>query len=248
MAGFLFVLLHRILISINMLNFCAISDLHGQLPDPDTFKECDVLLICGDFVDLYIQHYNVSSRQWFIDSFLPWIARMPMKQVFMVGGNHDGWAYKQPDELRELCKGTKLTYLLDETAIVKDGDREIVIYGTPWCHKFGNWYFMDYTDKEMREKVFTSMPKGIDILISHDPPHGACDVVLQKNVSWANDEHIGNKALRDAIKKKKPVMCLCGHIHSGNHEWETLGVTKVRNVSLLNEHYILKYDPFYFEY
>ena len=61
-------------------------------------------------------------------------------------------------------------------------------------------------------------------------------------------EHIGNKILRDAILDKSPKVALVGHLHSANHNWEQLGNTMVRQVSLLDESYIPTYPIFYFKW
>ena len=48
---------------------------------------------------------------------------------------------------------------------------------------------------------------------------------------------------KDAILEKKPRYCFHGHLHSSNHEEEVLGETKVYNTSILDERYLIVYEP-----
>ena len=228
-----------------MVKICGISDLHGIISF--NIEECDVLCICGDIVPLNIQGWTDESYKWLKNDFLTWCNNQPCKEVLLIGGNHDFAIFRHPDKIRDFFRDTKIKYLSDEeySYISDDGD-VIKFYGTAWCHQFGNWAFMGYSDEELK-KIYLRMPDDVDILLTHDCPYGACDVLLQKDVFWANGDHIGGKGLADAIIEKKPKMNLTGHLHSTNHEGEMLGDTFVCNVSVLDEHYKRVYEPHYFE-
>ena len=80
------------------------------------------------------------------------------------------------------------------------------------------------------------IPTGLDVLITHCPPHGVCDVVEGET------EHLGSTMLTKHIARTKPKINICGHIHSAHGEG-LLGTTRVYNASLLNESYRFVYPP-----
>jgi Icc-related predicted phosphoesterase len=154
---------------------------------------------------------------------------------------------RHPDEVDEIFKDhEKITYLCDSLAEYVDKDYNTYrIYGTPWCHQFYNWAFMT-SDMEL-EKIYNKIPYKVDILMTHDAPHGTSDVLLQEDIPWASDSHIGCIPLGNAVDDKKPILLLHGHLHSTNHECEMRGETEVYNVSMVDERYKRVYKPFYKE-
>jgi Icc-related predicted phosphoesterase len=58
-------------------------------------------------------------------------------------------------------------------------------------------------------------------------------------------KHLGNKPLRERIENVDYKLLVCGHIHSGDHNFNE--DWKVVNVSYLNESYEPHYPPFYIE-
>lgn len=230
-----------------MIKICAISDMHGML-DFD-IKPCDILCICGDIVPLNVQTYHQGTFKWLSETFIPWCEKQQCEKIFLIAGNHDWMAMKHPDDWEAMFKGTKITYLCDSAAeYVKqiDGEyQEISIYGTPWCHQFYDWAFM--TSDVYLEKIYNKIPYKVDILLTHDSPHGTSDVLMQEDVLWKTDEHIGCIPLGNAVDDKKPKILFHGHLHSTNHEREMRGETEVYNVSVVDEHYKRVYEPLYLE-
>ena len=229
-----------------MIKVCSISDMHGIL-DFD-IKECDILCICGDIVPLNVQTLHEGTIKWLRKKFIPWCEKQPCERVFLIAGNHDRVAEWHPEEWRDTFKGTKITYLFDESAEyvkeTKDSYEEISIYGTPWCHQFYNWAFMT-SDVELA-KIYSKIPYKVDLLLTHDCPYGTSDMILQ-DVPWNTHEHIGCHPLGDAVDEKKPRFMCCGHLHSCTHEPQERGETIVTNVSVVNEEYKRVYEPHYFE-
>lgn len=226
------------------MKVCAISDLHGLLPE---LEPCDLVLIAGDISPLNIQQNIPLMDSWLFNDFVPWINNLNCSDVISVAGNHDFWFERASESSTLLLQSEtnyKLKYLCNQSYdIIDDDGSSIKIFGTPYCHRFGNWPFMK-TDDILIEK-FKEIPKNLDILISHDPPYAICDVdcILENIIP----EHVGGDVLADRILEVKPTMVICGHIHSGEHNPTTLdGITYV-NVSLLSERYEYKYKPFYFE-
>lgn len=225
------------------MKVAAISDMHGLLDF--AVESSDILVICGDIMPLKIQHYHKPSQKWFSEVFIPWCQNQPVEEIYLVGGNHDQWIYSHPDEVREALKGTNIHYLCDETArFIDENGKDFLIYGTPWCHQFGNWYFMGYSDEGLKE-IFRKMPKGIDVLITHDPPYGNNDI--SEESFYDNTSHLGNIALSEVIQEKQPRYVFSGHIHTGSKEFTTKGDIKICNVSVVDETYKLRYPPKYVE-
>ena len=183
-----------------------------------------------------------NSLAWLCDDFIPWVESLPVEQVFLIAGNHDFWFERQDDEAHTLFAGhSKITYLnneLVEYVSSQDGNT-YRIFGSPYCHIFGNWSFMR-SEKILKQK-FSEIPENIDILFTHDAPYGTSDICLE---GWAADgQHKGCPELRDAILEKKPKYHFHGHLHSTNHAEEWLYQTRVFNTSILNEDYKITYDP-----
>lgn len=185
--------------------------------------------------------YNIS---WINDEFIPWCDKQPVKKIFLIAGNHDFIFEKEGKEYsKKLFEGTKIEYLEDEETTYGG----IRIYGSPWCHQFGPWAFMDNDDK--LSDYFSNIPEKIDILLTHDAPYGRDDVLLESQYHM-NKGHIGNRPLVNALEKLTipPSLHFTGHLHSCNHKMEVFGnFTYTVCVSLLNEEYKMVYKPFEIE-
>lgn len=215
--------------------------MHGNLDF--TIEPCDLLLVCGDIVPLKIQYYTDDSFKWIKRTFIPWCMSLPCHKVVFVGGNHDWALYRHETRIKNMVGNLeKITYVANECCIYND----VSIYGTPLCHKFGDWAFM--VDDEKIKRVYENSIKTderIDIIISHDAPYGVSDVLLQEG--FHDGVHIGCEPLLDLMEKTSPKLLLHGHLHSTNHEEEKHGGTSVYNVSLLDENYNMAYRPLYLD-
>lgn len=228
-----------------MCKICAISDLHGQFQGL-TIDPVNILFICGDIVPLRMQANIPQSLKWFKKEFVSWCSKQPADQIYMVAGNHD-FALTRESAIKDILRGTNITILYNESAEYTDEetDRLYKIWGSPLCHKFGNWAFM-YSD-EYEKEMFERMPKDLDFLITHDAPYGRNDILLQEDCIWANGEHIGNIPLVEVVKERKPKYHFTGHLHSTDHELKDYDETKTACVSLLDENYKIAYKPLYLE-
>lgn len=240
-----------------MIDIVASSDFHGYLPE--ITKPFDLMLLAGD-LEPARNHFHYYQKEWYIEEFVPWVLNLPFKnpwsKVIFTSGNHSIYLSQEGDESPSVysniiapCKG-RTVYLhnqeytfeyLDEN----EGIKEITIFGTPYCKIFGNWWNM-LSDEKLKEK-YSEIPDNCDILLSHDVPYGLCDKCLGWQDWGRTPEHIGNKVLREAIESKKPILNICGHLHTGDHHFqEADNGTLVRQVSYLNEQYIPTFKPFYF--
>lgn len=227
----------------------AISDLHGTLPVIE--EEADILIIAGDIVPLDIQFNKPACQDWLFGEFVDWANALPVERVFVVAGNHDALmeTWKTNTKRLQLVNasvGKMIIYLCNESYDYIDKNGEIwTIFGTPYCHQFGNWPFM--RSEEILEEKFKALPEEVDIIISHDPPYGVGfhDCILEKAYSRSiGPEHVGNLPLRKQLEKTKFKWLFCGHIHSGDHNPSEFMGGNVVNVSINNEHYTATYEPF----
>ena len=226
------------------MKICAISDLHGNLID---INPADVLFICGDIIPLCHQRNVPDSMAWLEKVFIPWCEKQPVSQIYLIAGNHD-FAFENRDtEINKLFLGTKVIYLNNQSAEYLDTEtgKVYTIWGSPLCHIFGNWAFMESPEYELTQ--FKKIPDNLDFLITHDAAYGRSDVVLDNSVWWADGSHIGNPELAEVLKTKHPKYHFFGHLHSCNHDFVDFEGTQTACVSLLNERYKLAYEPLYLE-
>lgn len=228
------------------MKICGMSDLHGYLPPIKEIEDHEVTLICGDISPLSIQINHKKMRKWLINEFKPWCESLPSNKVYFIAGNHDELCESDPAfMLNNFPLSKKVSYLWQSGCMYHSIDgNNYKIWGTPYCKVFGNWSFMESDDK--LEKLYSEIPKDLDILICHDQPYGYGDILLQP-MPWNDGNHIGNKILKEAIENKQPKYLFTGHLHSTSHDCVEIGITKRYNVSIKDEKYNPVYKPLYLE-
>jgi len=236
---------------MSKVRICAISDMHGILPE--NIEPCDILFIGGDISPFDIQLNMLAMREWITTTFAYWINSLPVDKVYLVPGNHDFYfqglaRYK----LLEFLQSThfKVCVLENESALYRceDGSR-ISIFGTPYCHIFGRWAYMRAPD--YLKEAFSEIPEEVDIILAHDAPFnvGGQDVMTELPRHREQPGHIGNPELAERLGQIKYKWLIHGHIHSSEHIPEEFNGGLVVNVSLMNEECSdLIYEPFYFEF
>lgn len=155
------------------MKIVALSDIHGHLPNPKTFPECDVVCVCGDIVPLEYQNNTVQSSTWFVLEFNDWANKIPCKNVIFIAGNHDFFLERISDKglvtpkdvMKTLFPGnlyskTKLIYLCDNSVTI-DG---VKFYGTPWITDLPNWAF--FKNEEDLTDAYDKIPKKVDVLLN----------------------------------------------------------------------------------
>lgn len=229
-----------------MIKICAMSDIHGQFENL-SIEPVDILFICGDIVPLRMQRNIPQSFSWFKKFFIPWCQSQPVDQIYMVGGNHDFILEKLEKEVKEALLGTRITILYNEGAeyLDEESGKIYTIWGSPLCHIFGNWAFMESPEYELTQ--FEKIPDNLDFLITHDAAYGRSDVVLDESVWWADGSHIGNPELAEVLKSKHPKYHFFGHLHTCDHNLIDYTGTQTACVSLLNEQYNKVFEPLYLE-
>lgn len=241
---------------MSIIKLSAISDLHGNLPNPDFFIGGDVLCICGDIVPLDLQQDVIKSVAWFCMKFVPWTDMLPYKKIILVFGNHDFFAeelgskhFNSADKVLSMLlpgsiKGEHKIQILMDNSYKYMG---LTFYGTSWCPDLSNWAF--YGDHDKLTCEFSKIPQKCDVLLSHCPPRlGYAGTVLQNGTfNYLHD--YGCQELADATNYKNIKWLLCGHVHSGDHHILDIDGDRMNvvNVSMLDENYKKSYEPFDFE-
>ena len=229
-----------------MTKILVTSDIHGTIPQ---IEPADIFLICGDISPVDDMHTNNSQRKWFEGVFVPTISKLPAKHIVFIAGNHDVFLYnlyRRNDQhyLKNILP-ENVHYLCD-SSITLEG---IKIYGSPWVNRpeWGTpnspvWSF-SHDNSDYLAKRFNKIPDDVDILMTHSPPYGYCDMI--QNMEY--EGHIGSFELTEAINKKKPRYSFFGHIHSGDHniveicETPNSRPTLAVNVAHMSENY----EPYY---
>ncbi len=223
------------------------SDTHGR-NFADKIPACDTLVLAGDILLDFEIGSGRLQKQWFWDHFMPYLNLIPAKYKILIAGNHDFYfqeIFKDKEEDTFRSKLPRNVFYLRDNNIVIDG---IKFHGTPWVTHLRNWAFNipDGKGDEYNHEYYSRIDNDVDILISHCPPYGYGDTIME----YGETEKLGNPWLMKQIISKAPRHVVFGHIHSGNHEkmiWSN-GATSNRetylyNVSMLDEQYEIKYEP-----
>lgn len=80
---------------------------------------------------------------------------------------------------------------------------------TPQQEQQANWAFQYRA--EDADRLWSNIPEGVDIVVSHTPPKGHCD----GSTKDVRDGREGCPALLRRLSKIRPKLSICGHIHDG---------------------------------
>jgi predicted phosphodiesterase len=174
---------------------------HGAIRVP----EGDVLVHAGDF--------TLRGSREEVGAFDAWLETLPHPHKLVVAGNHDWLFERNPGEARGLLAHAR--YLQDSGATL-DGLR---FWGSPWQPWFLDWAFNLQRGAPLREK-WDLIPTGVDVLVTHGPPHGICDAVEKRPARVVSGllgqgSHAGCEELLQAVRRVRPRLHVFGHIHEG---------------------------------
>ena len=213
----------------------AISDTHGKLNFD--IPECDLLLHAGDIAP-WRGGWTLSDQlDWFDTKFVEWAKSVSATHIVCIGGNHDFICEKGLIAVNENLPNN--CHIIHDELIEIEG---LKIYGTSWQPYFYDWAFNCSDTKDDLYRRYKAIPEAVDVLLTHCPPKGVCDVVKDGfNVTGAN---VGASSLMLRLYElqPKPLVNICGHIHSAYGQGN-IGDTKVYNVSVLDENYNLVRGP-----
>jgi Icc-related predicted phosphoesterase len=232
---------------VTSLKIVCISDSHERPPKPEDMPEGDLLIHGGDF--------TMVGSVFAVIEFNQWLAKVKPKYkygIVVIAGNHDKTFETAPGLVEPIL--TNCIYLND-SGIEINGFK---IWGSPVTLAWGRgWVFNRYPGKDIG-KHRDAIPDDTDVIISHGPPYGFGDRIDETHWQVKFDEngdssigsgpivftrHAGCKKLAARIRKVKPKLVVCGHIHEGYGAFK-MGNTHVINASLLDECYSSVNAPF----
>ena len=201
------------------MRLIAMSDTHGRHADLKV-PDGDLLIHAGDFCT----RGNV-YEYW---DFLGWFRRLPHKHKLVVPGNHDIYVEKHESlcktELHpaRLCSFDEVNIL--GLKIVCNSWTNEIYPNSPWSytHARGAGFH-----------IWNNQPK-CDILVTHGPPLGILDSVL--NYEEDEEPNVGDGHLLQYVLENSPKVHIFGHIHESAGQCEKYGV-RFFNVSVCNLNY-----------
>ena len=209
-----------------------ISDTHNKHKQvTSSLPGGDLLIHAGDISSMGYKHEIQQFCKWFNS-----LENYTVKTF--IAGNHDFGFEKEPEMTKEVVGSYKgIDYLQDSfLGYGVDTENYVKIYGSPWQPEFHNWAFNLPKDGWELEQKWDDIPEDTDILITHGPAFGYLDTVMGRY------ENLGCELLVNRIKKIKPKIHVCGHIHSG-YGYVFDGDTHFINASVLDEQYQYTQKP-----
>lgn len=152
--------------------------------------EVDILVGAGDFT-------NLRNRDHLPDCLdVLWATGKP---TILVAGNNES-----TDELVAYCRDWSAAHVLHGSGVEAGGMTFFGVGGGIPITPFGSWSY-DF-DEDQAAGLFAGCPAGC-VLVTHSPPKGVGDVS-------GRGASIGSTAIRDAIRRVRPRLVVCGHVHA----------------------------------
>jgi 3',5'-cyclic AMP phosphodiesterase CpdA len=182
----------------------CVSDTHLRTADL-AVPDGDLLLHAGDLT-------GVGDEEE-VGAVARWLASLPHRRKVVIAGNHDRLLQRQPARARALFAAVPgLVYLEDAEARIEG----LRIWGSPWQPALRGWAFGLRRGEPLRRR-WERIPEGIDVLLTHGPPAGILDEVV--------DGHgVGCADLLDAVRRVRPRLHVFGHIHQAAGQAHREGV------------------------
>jgi len=168
------------------------ADTHGRHRDLK-IKGADIFIHCGD-----ISRYG--EVEAFMD-FNKWLEELPHTIKLYTAGNHDR---RRASLIQKMVSNG---IFLNGSGFEWEGK---TFWGSPqtpsvWDRKEDFCYIR--ADEEDGRRIWSKMPKNLDVLITHGPPYGILDFVPK------HLDNAGDLFLLDRILEAKPKTHVFGHIH-----------------------------------
>lgn len=191
-----------------MTTLCIVADTHRQ-HRALVIPECDLLIHCGDFCSFQREDYAT------LNDADTWFAETPAKHVVCIGGNHDFLIQSREFRFAHAA-------LLEDRLVEIEG---LAIYGAPWCPDLSGFAYHASEDRLIEK--WKTIPPGIDILMTHTPPHGILDLPTSREM------HLGCPHLRRELNRIRPRFHVFGHIHASHGTYQE-GGTQFINAAVVS--------------
>jgi len=187
------------------IRIVAISDTHGnhwglEVPDGDILLHAGDMTVRGSIED--------------VKDFDAFLGQLPHPVKIVIAGNHDFCFERDPEGSAAVL--TNAIYIQDQSVSIEG----MHFFGSPWQPWFHDWAFNLRRGSEIRAK-WELIPEGIDVLITHGPPHGHGDRTFRGEI-------VGCRDLLVVVERIQPRFHIFGHIHEG------AGVTANEHTTFIN--------------
>lgn len=239
----------------------AAGDFHGKVPKKfkKIAQTCDIMLCTGDTADrdeerkFYFKNWRVlhSGKDVFdliskskfakmlvrgIKSMIPVVNEIDSWgiPVMMINGNGDFTRQR----IKELARGLKMPKGLPVLEKLTKESRHVNLFQNSVVDFDNEYQLITWYSGDIPEEFDTSLLKALFkgrmknkkiIFLTHEPPHG-CKLDIAE-MGPMKGKHIGNRAVKWAIKKYKPALNISGHIHGGQ------GKTRIGGTVCVNAGY-----------
>jgi Icc-related predicted phosphoesterase len=203
------------------MKFVAISDTHGQ-HEKLVLPSGDAILHAGDI--------SKRGKEHEVKDFLNWFSSLDYTYKIFIAGNHDFLFEQYPEEKVRALIPDNVIYLNDSGVCIEG----IHIWGSPVTPWFYDWAFNRNRGAEI-QKHWHLIPPDTDMLITHGPVFSILDKTTRGEAAGCED-------LLRKVQEIAPRIHLCGHIHEARGQME-IGRTHYINASVLDEHYVMRYEP-----
>jgi Icc-related predicted phosphoesterase len=187
------------------MKLLAFVDMHGSLAALKKIEEAakkddvDIVLCAGDLTV-------------FGDSMKHLVSRLNKigKPVLMVHGNHES-----ENSMKKVCEETKnITFIHQK--IFEIGGYAFVGYGG------GGFSTRDAHFEEWAKKKLNDIKGESVVFLTHAPPYGT-------SLGKVMEGDAGSKSFADFVKKSKPALMVCGHLHENRGNEDKIGQTRIVN-------------------
>ncbi len=133
-----------------------------------------------------------------------------------------------------VSKASPSTRYLENSSLVIDG---VKFYGSPYQPEFFNWAFNLPRGYALKQK-WAQIPLDTNVLITHGPPYGMLDMVVDNKYNQGRDLHQGCEELIEKVIDLKDLKLHCfGHLHLNGGQKQTIDGKVFVNAAICDEAY-----------
>jgi len=238
------------------MKILALGDLHGKLPsDLDRIikkDKVDVIVCVGEIPPVPITPKKGETREHAVEACNKEFENLVNKMcsyglpLIVMRGNAYITTREGNEITRRIFSPHKNLYY-EKTGLINVRGENFISFDMiweEWSHKGISKTFLKrmITGNESRERKLNKLldENKNSILLSHAPPFGYVDLVKNKRTDF-KEKHVGSKILLDAIKRHKPKLVLCGHIHEAKGK-ANIGKTLVYNLGSSGDYAVIDSD------